>query len=73
MVREDGIGMKSQLKDGTAGTVAKIVGGLPSAFSMDDYVPRILKMDRAELRVPRMYDDIDFSHFYTLSSLHWQQ
>ena len=47
MVREQGIGMQSQLKVGTAGTVQKLEDCPPHAFSLNDSLARVVKMERS--------------------------
>jgi hypothetical protein len=71
MVREDGIGVQSQLKAGTAGTAVKLDGVVPETFSFDNYICRILQMEGGNLTVSKLHANIDFAHISALASLHW--
>jgi hypothetical protein len=71
LVREEGIGMQSQLKVGTHGSAIKLEDCAPEAFSLQDHLSRVLKAERRTLTTPNLYLDIDFSHISTLVTLHW--
>jgi hypothetical protein len=71
LVREPTLGMKSVLKQGTAGSAIKLENCPPDAFNLPDYFDRVLMMERKKLTTTALWNDIDHASISMTIRLHW--
>ena len=70
-VYEGGIGRKSILKVGTAGTAIHLDNCKPGAFNLESYLSCIAQKERNTMTINTLTDDIDWPHLKTVQALHW--
>jgi hypothetical protein len=69
-VWEEGIGRENRLICGCAGTAIAMEDVAPGAFNLDDHFTRVLRNERSELTVEKLYDQINWNHISGIQQLH---
>jgi hypothetical protein len=72
-VYEGGIACESILKIGTAATAIHLDDCKPGAFDLEAHLLRVARMDRKQMTVETLRDDIDWDHLQNVQVLHWVQ
>ncbi|KAJ6452362.1 hypothetical protein C8R47DRAFT_1204352 [Mycena vitilis] len=70
-VYEQGIGRKSELKVGTAGTGVELDDCAPAAFHADPYYAKVALQERKTLTTDDLFDDINWAHIRVAIPCQW--
>ncbi|KAJ7138817.1 hypothetical protein C8R46DRAFT_1320848 [Mycena filopes] len=70
-VYEQGIGRKSELKVGTAGTWVRFDDCAPDAFHAKPYYDKVAQQERKTLTTDSLFDSIDWDHILKIIPLQW--